>query len=129
MSRWMLGVLVLAWMGCADGSVVDHTRDPDLFAWDVKEVTASSVAEARGSDEPADALFNLVDMLADLGAQPTGPHLSIYQEMRTMANQIYEDAQAEDERPEGLDERLDALWALAEQLPGEVQEPQVAVDD
>ena len=120
MSRWMLCLAALAWIGCAEGPVVDHSRDPDMFAFDVKEVTAHSVAEARVSDEPADALFNLVDMLENLGAQPTGAHLSLYQEIRALATEIYEDAQEVDGRPEELEERLDELWALAEQLPGDV---------
>ncbi len=120
MSRWMLCLAALAWIGCAEGPVVDHSRDPDMFAFDVKEVTAHSVAEARVSDEPADALFNLVDMLENLGAQPTGAHMGLYQEIRALATEIYEDAQEVDGRPEELEERLDELWALAEQLPGDV---------
>ena len=121
MSRWMLCLVALAWIGCAGDPVVDHTRDPDMFAFDVKEVTADSVAQARVSDEPADALSGLVDILAELRAQPTGGHLSLYQEIGALATEIYEEAEALDGRPEGLEERLDQLWALAEQLPGDVE--------
>ena len=120
MSRSIFCLVALAWIGCAEGPVVDHTRDPDMFALDVKEVTADSVAQARGSDEPAEELSGLVDMLADLRAQPTGEHLSLYQEIGALATEIYEEAQAVDGRPEDLEERLDQLWALAEQLPGDV---------
>ncbi len=120
MSRWTICLAVVALMGCGGEPIVDHSRDPQMFALDVKELTAQSVAEARTSSEPADALFNLVDTLAELGAQPTGQHLSRYQEIRALATGIYEDAQAVDGRPEGLEERLDQLWALAEQLPGQV---------
>ncbi len=128
MSRWTLCLAVLALIGCGGEAVVDHSRDPQMFAEDIKELTAQSVAEARTSSEPADALFNLVDMLAELGSQPTGQHLSVYQDIRGLASEIYEDARAVDGRPDGLEERLDRLWALAEQLPGRVEIEEVEDD-
>ena len=128
MSRWILCFSLLALAGCGGEPVIDHSRDPEMFAIDVKELVATSVADARTSDEPADALWGIVDYLAELGRHPTGQHRNVYQQIHALASEIYADAQDVDGRPPDLDERLDELWALAEQLPGDVEPPPITAD-
>lgn len=120
MIRWTVCVLMLVVLGCGGGDVVDHSRDPGMFASTVKDLVHRSVEDARESDEPADALWAVVHQLEpdELRRRPTGNHLSVYQQLYTLASEIHQASEAVDGRPPNLEERLDELAALADQLPG-----------
>ncbi len=119
MIRWTICLLMLVVLGCGGEDLVDHSRDPGMFASSVKELVLTNVEDARESDEPADALWAVVHELSpeELGRQPTGDHLSLYQQMHSLASEIQKESEAVDGRPPDLEERLDELAALAEQLP------------
>ncbi len=119
MIRWTICLLLLVVLGCGGGDLVDHSRDPEMFASNVKELVLTSVEDARESDEPADALWAVVHELSpgELGRQPTGDHLSLYQQLHTLASEIHEECEAVDGRAPELDQRLDELAALAQYLP------------
>ena len=122
-SHWIVcGVLVLA-LGCGDKDLVDHSQDPDRFAASVKQQVVTAVADARGNDEPADALWSLVDAVDPevLEHRPVGNHADTYQQIHAIANQLYEQADASGSRPADLGAKLDELESLADQLPGEVR--------
>ncbi len=120
MYRWMLVAALCGLPGCGGESLTDHSRDPEAFAVDVKELVATTVAEAQVSLEPVDALFSLVDLLDELDQQPAGSHRELYEQIQKMASEIHEMAEQVDGRPADLEQRLDRLWALAEPLPGDV---------
>ena len=105
--------------GCGGETLIDHSRDPQAFAEDVRKLVAVSVAEARSSSEPADAMFSLVDLLEELDQHPTGSHRDLYEQLQALAGEIYQESEQAGGPPAGLEQRLDQLWALAEPLPGE----------
>lgn len=118
-----IGVLLLGcFVGCQDNSVVDHSRDPDRFAESVKELVSITVADARESGEPADALSALVEELSDeeLSYRPTDGYLEIYKEIQSIALSSYERAEAVDGAPPGLEDDLNRMVDLAEGLPGDL---------
>ncbi len=125
----LLLIVLLGLAGCGGEAVIDHSRDPHAFAMDVKKLVATSVAEARLSSEPADAMFNLVEVLDELDHHPAGPHLDLYEELQELAVEIYEAAEETERRPAELEQRLDQLWALAEPLPGDATPQNMAPGD
>ena len=124
MRRLTMCVSLLVVAGCGRGSGVpytDHSRDPERFAANVKQMVYGAVAEARTSREPADSLSGIVDTFEGrLGRLPVGQYRSIYEQLLSQASELYEACEAIDGRPPDLEPRLKELWAVAEQLPGEV---------
>ncbi len=125
----MLGFCVMLFAGCGGGEerpYTDHSRDAEAMAIRIKDMVRDAVNVARGSDEPDDIMYSVAMSLEDLHRQPTGAHLSIYQQLNELALAIAAECEAADGRPPNLNERLDELAALAEQLPGERSEAQPA---
>jgi hypothetical protein len=122
MIRTTVYLSILFLVGCGSGDLVDHSRDPEMFAASVKQVVLQSAEDARESGEPADALWAVVHELEpdELRHRPTGAHGSIYEQLYSLANQIREACEAADGRTPDLNQRLDELVALADQLPGDV---------
>lgn len=117
-SLLMMLFTLLSLAGCGGETRIDHSRDPDAFAKDVRELVATSVAEARLSSEPADAMFSLVDLLEGLDQHPTGSHRELYEQLQVLAVEIYEASEQAGAPPAVLEQRLGQLWELAETLPG-----------
>lgn len=122
MIRMTVCLLILFFAGCEAGDLVDHSRDPDMFVVTVKEMVLQSAEDARESDEPADALWAVVQDLDpdELRHRPTGEYTSIYEQLHSMASEISAACEAVDGRTPDLNQRLDELVALTNQLPGDV---------
>jgi hypothetical protein len=129
--RNVLLVALLANIGCGGGSTVpfkDNSQDTDAYAQSVKQAVADQVALAMTSSEPGDQIASIANLLENPDNRPQGPHESIYLEIRSAAQDIMLECSAAAEgRPDGLEESLTKLQALAEKLPGTValtaQEP------
>ncbi len=123
MTRLITCISLLALAGCGRGGVAytDHSRDPERFAVNIKQLVFGAVAEARVSPEPADSISLIVDTFdGGMRRLPVGDYQPIYEQLLAEASELYEQCEAIDGRPPDLEERLAALSALAEQLPGEV---------
>ena len=124
-------LVLLTSFGCGGGSTVpftDNSQDTDAYAQSVKQAVADQVALAMTSSEPGDQIATISNMLENPDNRPQGPHEAIYLEIRSAAQDIILECNAaEDGRPDGLEESLTKLQALAEKLPGSValtaQEP------
>ncbi len=114
-------LLLLFSAGCGTGDLVDHSRDPDMFVAEVKEMVLQCTEDARHSEEPADALWAVVHDLNpdELRHRPTGEHTSIYEQLHSLASEISSECEAVDGRTPDLNQRLDELVALTNQLPGD----------
>ena len=124
--RLFLCLSVLIFVGCGQSGqrpYTDHSRDPEAFALDVKQVVVNSVEDAKTSPEPEDEISSIVDMLDDLSRQPTGDYRETYDQLLSLAGDIRAACEAANGRPSDLAARLDELVALANQLPGTVTPP------
>ncbi|TVS19393.1 MAG: hypothetical protein EA424_08645 [Planctomycetaceae bacterium] len=123
MIRTILCLLVVVLVGCGSGEqrdYVDHSRDPEAFAQNVKQLVVDSAARARTSEEPEDYISGIVDLLEDLGGRPTGAYRETYDQLLSLSREIVSECEAADgQRPPNLDQRLDELTALADELPGD----------
>lgn len=118
-------LVLLANSGCSGGSTVpfeDNSQDADKYALSVKQAVSDQVAGARSSSEPADQISAIVTLLENPDHRPVGPHEPIYLEILAAAKDITLDFSTTDGRPEGLEESLAKLKALADKLPGTVKE-------
>jgi nucleotide-binding universal stress UspA family protein len=118
-------LVLLANFGCGGGSTVpftDNSQDADKYALSVKQAVSDQVAGAMSSSEPADQISTLVTLLENPDNRPSGPHEAIYLEILDAAKDISIDLSATEGRPEGLEETLAKLKALADKLPGTVKE-------
>lgn len=124
-------VLLGITLGCHDVDHVDHSRDPERFATSIKETSLAAIADARRSDEPADALEMLASELGpdELQHRPTGDYGDVYQQMFTIASELFQAADQMDARPANLDSKLDELESLARSLPGEAVDYHADDDD
>ena len=124
-------VLLAATLGCGDADLVDHSQDPERFAASTKETSLAAIADARSSDEPADALEMLASELDphELQHRPTGDYGDVYQQMFTIASELFQAADQMDARPANLDSKLDELESLARSLPGEAVDYHADDDD
>jgi hypothetical protein len=123
MTRLVFCLSVVMLLGCGQSSqrpFTDHSRDPEAFALDVKQVVVDSVADARTSREPEDQVSNIVNMLDDLSGRPTGQYRDTYDQLLSLAREIRAACEAANGRPSDLETRLQELLALADQLPGHV---------
>jgi hypothetical protein len=121
--RLILCLSVLVLLGCGQSGqrpYTDHSRDPEAFALDVKQLVVNSVEDARTSREPEDEISNIVDLLDDLSRHPTGDYRETYDQLLSLAGDIRAACEAANGRPSDLATRLDELLALANQLPGTV---------
>jgi hypothetical protein len=132
MIRSLLCLSVLALVGCGAGGqrdYTDHSRDPEAFAQNVKQLVVNSAARARTSDEPEDNISSIGDLLEDLSGRPTGSYRGTYDQLLSLAREIVAECRAAGgKRPANLGQRLDELVALADQLPGQVAPPSRADD-
>lgn len=123
MIRRILCLSVVALMGCGSGGqrdYVDHSRDPEAFAENVKQVVVDSAARARTAEEPEDNISAIVDLLEDLSGRPTGSYRATYDQLLSLAREIVSECEAAGgRRPPNLNQRLEELVALADQLPGD----------
>ncbi len=127
MIRFALCATIVLLLGCGQGNGVpytDHSRDPEAFALTIKQMVLDAVEDARRSPEPAESVDGIVAAFdGRLHSLPVGDYRPIYEELLSVASELYEEAERIDGRPEDLDQRLDELAALAEQLPGDVAAP------
>jgi hypothetical protein len=107
----------------------DHSRDPQAYARDVKELVLLHAAEAKRSNEPGDDIRPVVDYLNSNGRRPTAEHQETYEALLAKAQDILEQCDAVGGRPAALESALDELVRLAESLPGEVAVVQRPTDD
>lgn len=118
-------LVLLANSGCSGESTVpfkDNSQDADKYALSVKQAVSDQVAGAMSSSEPADQISAIVTLLENPDHRPTGPHEAIYLEILAAAKDITLDFSTTEGRPEGLEESLAKLKALADKLPGTITE-------
>ncbi len=124
MTRLALCVAVTLVVGCSGGNGVpytDHSRDPEAFALTIKQMVFNAVEDARESPHPAESLDGIAAAFeGGLGRLPVGDYRSVYEELYSVASDLYEEAERIDGRPADLETRLHELVALADQLPGDV---------
>lgn len=115
---------LLTSFGCGGGSTVpftDDSQNADKYAQSVKQTVSDLVTAARISSEPADETSTLVSLLESPDNRPSGPHEQIYLELLAAAQKITQECSAAQGRPEGLEQSLTELKALADKLPGTVE--------
>ena len=126
MIRFALCVTILLAIGCGGGNGVpytDHSRDPEAFAVTTKQMVFDAVEDARRSPEPAESLDGIVAAFEGrLDRLPVGDYRPIYEELLSVASDLYEEAERIDGRPADLDERLSRMVAIVEELPGDISE-------
>ena len=119
-------LMLVANVGCGSGGSTvpfkDNSQDADKYAQSVKQTVSVQVAAAMTSSEPADETSTLVSLLENPKSRPSGPHEAIYLEILAAAEKITLDCNVAEGRPEGLEQSLTELKALAEKLPGTVVE-------
>ena len=120
---FLLASLVLPGCGSGERPFTDNSKDPDLYARDVKQIALDAVQTARRSREPADQIQTLVNELEgqETNNRPLGSYKPIYTELLTAAKQLLDECKKANGRPANLPARLDALKQTAEKLPGQVQ--------
>jgi len=121
--------LVLSGCGPSEKPFTDNSKDPDLYAKDVKQLTLDAVQRARRSSEPADQVQTIVTEIEGQSAngRPVGSNKPVYDELLVAAKKFVEDAKKADGKPANVSSRLDELKKIADKLPGEVnlqKEPQ-----
>jgi hypothetical protein len=118
-----LASLLLPGCGKSERPFTDNSKDPDLYAQDVKQIVLDAVQRARGSREPADQLQTIVTEIESqpVNNRPVGSHKPVYDELLASAKALMADCQKAGGRPADLSSRLDALKKIAEKLPGQVQ--------
>ncbi len=119
MLRLILILLMLAAAGCAGShaAYTDHSRDPQAYAQDVKELVADHVELARRAREPADMLAPIVSELEQLDERPAGENREFYETLLAAAREVLDACEQMDGRPARLDSQLDHLLSLLAQLP------------
>lgn len=119
MVRRIIILLTLAVAGCAGShaAYTDHSRDPQAYAQDVKEMVGDHVKLARQAREPADMLAPIVSELEQLDERPVGEHRMFYETLLAAARDVMDACQRVDGRPPRLDYQLDQLLSLLDQLP------------
>ncbi len=118
-------LVLLASFGCGGGSTVpfeDNSQDADKYALSVKQSASDQIAGAMSSPEPGDQISAIVSLLENPDNRPAGPHEAIYLEILAAAEKLTADCNAAQGRPDGLEESLTKLKALADKLPGTVNE-------
>ncbi len=119
-------LVLLTNIGCGGGGSTvpfqDNSQDADKYAQSVKQTVSDQVAAAMSSPEPADETSTLVSLLEDPDTRPSGPHEAIYLEILAAAQKLTSECNAAQGRPEGLEQSLTELKALADKLPGTVVE-------
>ncbi|MBC7967809.1 MAG: hypothetical protein H7Z17_18005 [Fuerstia sp.] len=83
---------------------------------------SDQVASAKKSVEPADQISTIVGLLESPDNRPSGPHEAIYLEILAAAQKLNSQCNAAQGRPEGLEQSLTDLKAIADKLPGTVAE-------
>ncbi|QDU19471.1 hypothetical protein [Urbifossiella limnaea] len=109
--------------GSSEKPYTDNSKDPDLYAQDVKQIAVDAIQRARRSREPADQLQTIVTEIEGQSAnnRPVGSHQPVYTELLTAAKQLQGDCNKANGRPADLSTRLDGLKKIADKLPGQVQ--------
>jgi len=117
--------VLFAVLGCrtAERPFTDNSKDPELYAQDVKQIAHDAIQRARQSREPADQLQTLVTELEgqESNSRPVGSHKPTYAELLTATKQLIEECKKANGKPANLSARLDALKLVADKLPGQVQ--------
>ena len=119
-------LVLLTSIGCGGGGSTvpfeDNSQDADKYAQGVKQTVSDLVTVAMTSSEPADETSTLVNLLESPDNRPSGPHEAIYLELLAAAEKITLDCNVAEGRPEGLEQSLTELKAIADKLPGTVAE-------
>ncbi len=123
-----LAVLAVSCFGCGSaGTPVpfnDNSQDTDAYALSVKQSVMDQIAAAKTSSEPGDSISALVNLLEVPGNRPPGPHEPIYLEILAAAQKVTaECAAAPNGKPKTLAQSLKDLTAIADKLPGTVEDP------
>jgi hypothetical protein len=121
---FLVATLALSGCGPAERPFTDNSKDPELYALEVKRIALNAVQTARRSREPADQIQTLVTELESLesNSRPVGSYKPIYDELLATAKPLLEDCKKANGKPANLTSRLDELKKIAEKLPGEVQQ-------
>jgi hypothetical protein len=118
-------LILLTNVGCGGGSTVpftDDSQNAEKYAASVKQIVSDECAAAQTSSEPADQISTIVALLESPDNRPSGPHEAIYLEILAAAQKLNSECNAAQGRPEGLEQSLTDLKAIADKLPGTVAE-------
>ncbi|MFO0797454.1 MAG: hypothetical protein U0804_08240 [Gemmataceae bacterium] len=112
-------------LGCgpSEKPYTDNSKDPELYAQDVKQIAMDAIQRARRSREPADQLLTLATEIEGQGGnnRPVGQYQPVYAELLGATKSLMDDCRKSNGRPGDLSTRLDSLKKIAEKLPGQVQ--------
>jgi len=114
--------LVFGTIGCAGRpeGVEDHSRDPERYALNIKQMVFTAIEYAQRSREPGDELWPVILELEQKD-RPRRPYEALYQELEQKLRELHRLCQEnESGPPPNLKERLQEIRQIAEKLPGEV---------
>jgi hypothetical protein len=120
---FLLLTLAIPACGPSEAPYTDNSKDPDLYAQDVKQIAMDAIQRAKKSREPADQIQTLVSELESQqsNSRPVGSHKAIYDELLGLAKEFVSACNASGGKPANMTARLDAMTKVAERLPGKVQ--------
>ena len=124
--NWILVYLVFCLISCSAGcsgrpeGVEDHSRDPERYAMNVKQMVFAAIESAKQSREPGDELWPVILELEQKD-RPRRPYEEVYEGLEKKLREIYQLCQESSSgRPPNLQERLQEVLQVAEKLPGTV---------
>src|SRR4051812_30051229 len=93
--------LVLSGCGPSERPFTDNSKDPDMYAKDVKQIALDAVQRARRSSEPADQVQTIISEIEGQSAnnRPVGSHKPLYDELLAASKKFVEDAKKTDGKP------------------------------